>query len=89
MNHLLFTLSTADFAKWKSAYDAHLETRAAAGLRELHLWRSLDEPNRLALLFEIADMGKARAFVASQDLREKMAAAGILGAPEVLFLAPA
>jgi hypothetical protein len=37
-------------------------------------------------LFEISDVEKAKAFVQSPDLKERMAAAGVISTPEILFL---
>ena len=45
MNHLLIRHEISDFATWKPAYDAHAASRASAGLTELHLLRSIDEPD--------------------------------------------
>jgi len=38
------------------------------------------------LLFEAADVAKAKTFAASADLKEKMTAAGVIGPPEIFFL---
>jgi hypothetical protein len=87
MVHVLVRHKVQDFDKWKPAYDAHQQARAAAGLQELHLWRNGDDPNDIFLLFEAADVAKAKAFAASPDLKEKMTSAGVLGQPEIFFLA--
>ena len=76
----------ADFAKWKPVYDAHAPARAKAGLKELHLLRNIDNPDEVVLLFAADDLGKAKAFVASQDLRDAMKQAGVTDKPDVSFL---
>ena len=76
----------ADFGKWKPAYDAHAPARAKAGLKELHVLRNIDNPDEIVLLFSADDLGKAKAFVASQDLREAMEKAGVTGKPDICFL---
>jgi hypothetical protein len=86
MVHVLVRHKVEDFDQWKPAYDAHQEARAAAGLRELHLWHNLDAPNEIVLLFEVSEVEQARAFAESKDLNERMTAAGVMGAPEILFL---
>jgi hypothetical protein len=60
----------ADFAKWKPVYDAHLSARQKAGLKEEHLFRNADDPNEVLLLFSMEDVDKAKAFAASDDLRQ-------------------
>jgi len=86
MAHLLIRHQVQDFDKWKPAYDSHQQARAAAGLKELHLWHNLDAPNEIVLLFEVSDVKQARAFAESKDLKERMAAAGVINTPEILFL---
>jgi hypothetical protein len=75
-----------DFAKWKVAYDVHLGARKAAGLTERQLLRNADSPNEVILLFEANDLGKARAFASSADLRQKMQEAGVIDKPDIYFL---
>ena len=86
MAHLLIQHKVADFAKWKTAYDTHAAARQSAGLKEEHLWRSADNANEVVILFAAADLGKAKAFAASPDLREVMQKAGVVDKPDVHFL---
>jgi hypothetical protein len=58
-------LRVADFSKWKPAYDAHLPARQKAGLKEEHLLRNTDDPNKVILLFEAVDLQKAKEFAGS------------------------
>ena len=76
MAHMLIRHKVQDFGKWKSAYDAHQPARAAAGLKDLRLWHNADDRNDIFLLFEAADVAKAKAFAASADLKEKITSAG-------------
>jgi hypothetical protein len=86
MVHVLVRHKVQDFDKWKPAYDAHQQARAAAGLQELHLWHNIDDPNEIVLLFEAADVEEAKAFARSSDLKERMRDAGVMGAPDIFFL---
>lgn len=38
------------------------------------------------MLFEASDVTKAKEFVASSDLKEKMQAAGVQGPPDIVIL---
>jgi hypothetical protein len=38
------------------------------------------------LLFEASDLAKAQAFVTSEDLRDVMTKAGVIGTPELTYL---
>ena len=86
MNHLLIRHKVSDFTTWKAAYDTHAASRASAGLAELHLLRSIDDPNEVVMLFSVADLNKAKAFAASDDLRAAMQKAGVTDKPDVYFL---
>jgi hypothetical protein len=87
MAHMLVRHRVQDFGKWKPAYDAHRPARAAAGLTELNLWHNVDDANEIFLLFEASDVAKAKAFGTSAELKERMTAAGVVGAPDIFFLA--
>ena len=84
--HLLVRHKVADFAKWKPVYDDHLSARQKAGLREVHLLRNIENPNEVVLLFSVEDPDKAKAFAASDDLRQAMQKAGVTDKPDIYFL---
>jgi hypothetical protein len=86
MNYVVVRHKVADFSKWKPVYDAHLPARQAAGGTELYLLRNIDDPNEVIVLFEIEDLQKAREFVASDDLRDRMQEAGVIDKPDTYFL---
>jgi hypothetical protein len=86
MNHILIRHKVADFAKWKAEYNAHASQRANAGLKEEYLWRSVDDPNEVVLLFSAEDIDKAREFAASDDLHQAMQRAGVIDKPHLYFL---
>jgi len=86
MNHLFIRHKVADFSAWKAVYDSHADSRASAGLTELHLLTSIDNPNEVVILFSVADLNKAKAFAASDDLRAVMQKAGVIDKPDVYFL---
>ncbi len=83
--HLLVSHEVADWAKWKEAYDAHKGARDAAGLTSRGIGRGLDNPNLLYLNFAVSDLAAARAFASSDDLKNAMANAGVVGAPSMFF----
>ena len=86
MNYVLIRHKVADFAKWKPVYDGHLSARQKAGLKEEHLFRNAEDPNEVLLLFSMEDVDKAKAFAASDDLREAMKKSGVSDKPDVYFL---
>lgn len=85
-NFLLVRHKVRDFAKWKTVYDAHKPTRDQAGVTEKHLLRGADDPNDIFILFAAQDLGRAKTFAESADLKETMQKAGVLDRPDVHFL---
>lgn len=85
-SYMLIRHKVRDFSKWKPGYDAHLPKRVEAGLTEKYLLRGANDPGEVVVLFEAADLGRAKAFAESKDLRETMQKVGVTDRPDVFFL---
>lgn len=85
-SYILVRHKVRDFSVWKPGYDAHLPKRVEAGLTEAHLLRGAHDTNEVVVLFRAADLGRAKAFAESADLRETMEKLGVLGRPDIYFL---
>lgn len=79
----------ADFSDWKQAYDAFDNDRVAMGVVGHSVYRSPEDPNDVTVTHDFASSDAARAFVASDRLREAMTAAGVLGEPTMWTGTPA
>ncbi|MCU0787773.1 MAG: hypothetical protein MUC91_06215 [Verrucomicrobia bacterium] len=55
-------------------------------MKEVKVLHGAENPRDVLLLFEAADLGKAKAFAASDDLRIKMKEFGVVTTPDVIFL---
>jgi hypothetical protein len=86
MINLLIHHEVADYTAWKSAFDSHLDWRHKHGERSCRVFRSAGNVNDVTLLFEWENLERARAFASSDELKSKMASAGVKGAPQVDFL---
>ena len=87
MSYMLIRHKVQDYGKWKVAFDAHGATRKASGSKGGRLLRNAKDPNELVILFEWDDVKKARQFAESDDLRKAMQGAGVIGKPDIHFLA--
>jgi hypothetical protein len=76
MPFLLIRHKVKDFAAWKPVFEDHSATRKAAGSKGGYLLRNHDDPNEVVVLLEVEDLGKARQFAQSADLKEAMQRAG-------------
>lgn len=86
MLYLLIHINVKDCEKWKPVFDAYGATRRTSGSQGGQLFRSSSNPNELISLFEWDDLEKARQFMQSEGLREKMQEAGVIGRPDIYFL---
>jgi heme-degrading monooxygenase HmoA len=86
MPNLLIQSTVEDYAKWKSVFDEYVTDRKTSGSKGGHLFRSADNPNDITILFEWDDLDRARQFTESDDLREAMQRAAVIGRPDLYFL---
>lgn len=86
MINLLIHHEVADYSVWKAAFDAALDWRHKNGECSCRIFRSAGNVNDVNLFCEWESLEKARAFVASDELKARMAKAGVKGAPRVDFL---
>jgi hypothetical protein len=86
MTYLICRNKVADFARWKRVFDSHAEAQRQFGLRLEHLWRSIDDPNEVFMLFQVDDLDKARGFVASPQVPGARQASGVIDQPDIYFV---
>ncbi len=82
---VIMTHKVKDWVVWKKEFDSHKQMRMDAGLADRVVGHSVDDTHMVTLVFAINDMAKAKAFMASKDLKDKMAAAGVEGPPTVFY----
>jgi hypothetical protein len=83
---VMVTHHVKDFDAWLKAYDNEgMQTRAANGMVDRFLARGIDDPNTVTLLFAITDMAKAKARIASEELKKIMTDAGVDSPPQISY----
>jgi hypothetical protein len=85
MPYILIDHTVEDYDEWKPHFDDHASTRAEGGSQGGQLFHKEGKPNEIVGLFEMDSLENAHEFV-SDDLREKMQEAGVVGEPDVQFL---
>jgi hypothetical protein len=50
------------------------------------VYQTVDDPNDVVILLDMADVGKAKAFANSEDLKAAMQRAGVIDAPTLHLL---
>jgi hypothetical protein len=84
--YMLVRYKIRDFFSWKRVYDAQLMKRIEAGLIEKYLFRGIDDPNEVMILYEARDLGRAKALSESSGFHEMMEKGGMVEKPIVNFL---
>jgi hypothetical protein len=87
MIQVLVHHEVADYQSWRSVFDASLDFCHDGGECSCRIFRKAGNPNDLTLLFEWEDLAKAKRCVTSDELRKKMQQAGVVGVPQIDYLA--
>ena len=84
-NRLMMTHKVKDWDAWKKEFDDHKQVRIDAGLIDRALGHDIDDNHNVEIVFAVTDMAKAKAFLQSKDLKDKMEKAGVEGKPTSFF----
>jgi hypothetical protein len=76
----------ADFDSWKPVYDSDLERRESLNIQEVNLFRGVEDPNSVSILFEVPSVDTMDQMMADPTMAEKMQEAGVLEQPTVTLL---
>ena len=74
-----------DWDAWKKSFDEHKQVRVDAGLTDRVISHTIGDNHSVTLVFAVADEAKAKEFIKSKDLKDKMAEAGVEGQPSFFF----
>jgi antibiotic biosynthesis monooxygenase (ABM) superfamily enzyme len=85
MTLVLIRHEVADYQVWRSVFDAALELRHKHGEHGCRIFHHAGNVNDLILFFEWDNLEKARAFMASDELKALMAQGGVKGQPRIEF----
>jgi hypothetical protein len=74
-----------DWDVWKKSFDGHKQARMDAGLTDRLLGYTIGDNHNVTIVFAVSDMAKAKAFINSKDLKDRMKTAGVDGPPSFFF----
>ena len=83
---MLIKHKVADYAKWKTGYDAHDSARLANGLHSYVVARGTEDTNMVLIGMKMDDVNKAKAMAADPGLKDIMKKAGVVGPPEIDYI---
>ncbi len=82
---VMFSHKVKDYDVFKKTFDSHKQARIDAGMTDRVVGSSFDDKNDVTIVLAVNDLAKAKAFTSSASLKNKMAEAGVVGAPVVHF----
>jgi hypothetical protein len=82
---LMIKAKVKDWDIWKKAFDSHKQVRMESGLSDRVIAHTNGDNHKVTLVFAVADMAKAKGFLASKDLKDRMAESGVEGPPNFFF----
>lgn len=85
MTYLLGKTSVEDFDQWKTNFDENDSYRTEHGQEGFQVFQSLEDPNEVVVLFEWDEAENARALFESDEMRARLADAGVQDQPELSF----
>ena len=74
-----------DWDAWKKAFDGHKQARVDAGLTDRVVAHTVGDTHNVTLVFAASDVVKAKEFMNSKGLKDKMQEAGVEGPPDVFM----
>ncbi|MFW2440568.1 MAG: antibiotic biosynthesis monooxygenase [Arenicellales bacterium] len=86
MATILIKHPVEDYAKWKNAFDAFINYRRTGGEKSYHICRPVNDQNIVVILFEWDSVENAMTFLDSEELKDAMQQAGVVGPPEITIM---
>ena len=83
MTRLFVRHTVADYSAWRKAYDAFDTQRRPLGVRAHGVYRLLENDNDVTAWHDFETPEQAKAFMASDALKNAMKNAGVQGAPSM------
>jgi hypothetical protein len=83
--NLTVHLKVKDYDTWRTGYDGREKSRASAGITNGRVFRRTEDPNDVVILQDVADVAKARTWLASDEMKAAMEKSGVVGTPNVRF----
>lgn len=74
-----------DWDAWKKSFDENKQARTDAGISDRAIGHTIGDNHEVTLVFAVLDLEKAKAFMKSQELKDKMKEAGVDGPPDFFY----
>ena len=85
MTRIFIRHEVTDYDAWRALYDSVDETRKKMGCVAQSVYQAADNPRDVTVTHDFASLDTARAYASSSVLKDAMAKAGVVKAPELWF----
>ena len=86
MTSILAQFKVQEYSKWRAVFDENTSARAAEGMGAAKVFRDSNDGNSVALLLEVTDLDKARAYADSDALKQAQMKGGVIPPPTMTWL---
>lgn len=86
MPYVLIRHKVKDYKTWKPVFDEHGKMRKSSGSKGGKVFRNYDDPTEVFILLQWDTRENAQKFMKSDEVRETMHHAGVLGQPAIFYL---
>ena len=86
MVFILVKHKVEDYSKWRKLYDGHKSSRIRSGMLSEKMFRGVNDPTEIYMLFKWDNIINAKIFYQSEDLKKTMENAGVMTMPETSFI---
>jgi hypothetical protein len=83
MAFLLCHLKCEDYARWRSAFEAHNDLRQSIGSKGSHIFQSASDPNDVWITITFESQQAAQAMMGRDDVRQAIKDSGVIGEVQV------
>ena len=83
---LLARLKVADYDKWRQVFESKADLRKAHGCTGTHIFYNAKDKNDVIINLQWDSMENATEFQSSNEFRQAMQEAGVVGQPDFTFL---
>lgn len=68
-----------DYEKWRAVFNGDAEAHNSVGLTLAWIARDQSAPNVIFFAFNVADLAKAKSFIAAPDAKQQAERSGVIG----------
>jgi len=84
--YVIITHPIAEMAHWQKVFNEHTPAHDKAGLKLVGIYKGVENPNEITIIFEEDDIEMAKAFLNDPVTAENMKKAGVTGKPEIRYM---